>query len=183
MPPLLLSGQERVPLHKNVPHQVLYSRELEMSIIYEMKRITSCVSELMPDPIGITIYIDGACRGNGTPSARASFGVYFGPSSRYNHYGTLWGDEQSSIRAELEALERALWIVIQELEAKETRTKAAGFLGRYPDLIETTCIVEMCGDLEADGVSIHLEQIPRFHNQGADALANRALDKEESRRR
>jgi hypothetical protein len=41
------------------------------------------------DPSSLVVYIDGACRGNGTASARASYGVFFGPGSPHNAKGTL----------------------------------------------------------------------------------------------
>jgi ribonuclease HI len=59
------------------------------------------------------VFIDGACRGNGTPSARASYGVYFGPNSEYNTYGLLPSNlPQTSTRAEIEALVQALNIIV-----------------------------------------------------------------------
>jgi ribonuclease HI len=71
-----------------------------------------------PDPVpvvsSLVVFIDGACRGNGTPSARASYGVYFGPDSPHNTYGMLPKSlPQTSTRAEIEALSQALDIICQ----------------------------------------------------------------------
>ena len=50
----------------------------------------------------IGVYIDGACPGNGTPTAKGSYGVYFAPNSPYNTSGKLPTDfPQTSQRAEL----------------------------------------------------------------------------------
>lgn len=57
----------------------------------------------------IGLYVDGACRWNGRPSARGAFGVYFGPDSVYNQFGTVPLDQpQTSQRAELMAAITAL---------------------------------------------------------------------------
>ncbi|KAJ3943793.1 uncharacterized protein N0V96_006726 [Colletotrichum fioriniae] len=54
------------------------------------------------------IYIDGASAGNGTPSARAGVGVYFGPNDARNISEPLEGESQTNQRAELTAVLRAL---------------------------------------------------------------------------
>ncbi|KZP05885.1 ribonuclease H-like protein, partial [Athelia psychrophila] len=51
---------------------------------------------------------DGGCTNNGTPSARAGLGVYFGPNSPLNLSERLEDGEQTSQRAELRAAVRAL---------------------------------------------------------------------------
>jgi ribonuclease HI len=62
-------------------------------------------------PYSMVVYIDEACRNNGSPTARASYGIYFGPSSPYNSYGLLPDTSpQTSTRAEIEALSQALKI-------------------------------------------------------------------------
>ncbi|KAF2833194.1 hypothetical protein CC86DRAFT_365152 [Ophiobolus disseminans] len=59
----------------------------------------------VPDINSLVVFIDGACRGNGTASARASYGVYFGRNSRYNTYECPPSYlPQTSTRAEIEAL-------------------------------------------------------------------------------
>ena len=44
---------------------------------------------LYPRQATIVVSVDGACRGNGTINAQASFGVCFGPGSQFNVYGCL----------------------------------------------------------------------------------------------
>jgi len=48
----------------------------------------------------IVVYVDGACQGNGTASARAGYGVYFGPNDPRNLSEPLVG-VQTNQRAEL----------------------------------------------------------------------------------
>ncbi|EXF84235.1 hypothetical protein CFIO01_07670 [Colletotrichum fioriniae PJ7] len=54
------------------------------------------------------IYTDGSSAGNGTPSARAGVGVYFGPNDARNISEPLEGELQTNQRAELTAVLRAL---------------------------------------------------------------------------
>jgi ribonuclease HI len=68
----------------------------------------------VPDESSLVVRIDGACRGNGTPAAKASYGVYFGPGSSYNTYGLLPSSApQTSMRAEIEALKQALRVICE----------------------------------------------------------------------
>jgi hypothetical protein len=54
------------------------------------------------------IYIDGACLDNGTPTAHAGVGVFFGPNDERNVAERLTGHNQTSCRAEIQAAIRAL---------------------------------------------------------------------------
>lgn len=56
------------------------------------------------------VRIDGACRDNGQPGARAGYGVYFGPRSKYNIWRPLQLPDETvtSQKAELHALLAAL---------------------------------------------------------------------------
>lgn len=57
----------------------------------------------------IVVFVDGACRGNGTPYAKGGYGVYFGPESPYNVSKPLKENSpQTSQRAELTAVLVAL---------------------------------------------------------------------------
>jgi len=62
----------------------------------------------------IVVYVDGACQGNGTASARAGYGVYFGPNDPRNLSEPLVG-VQTNQRAELTAAIRALEILSNDL--------------------------------------------------------------------
>jgi ribonuclease HI len=68
----------------------------------------------IPDKDSLVVYIDRACRGNGIPSAKASWGIYFGPGSPYNTYGMVPDSvPQTSTRAETEALNQALRVICE----------------------------------------------------------------------
>jgi len=64
------------------------------------------------------VYTDGACRGNRTPSARASYGAFFGPNSPHNTYGPLASNlPQTSPRAETKLLTQALTAICEITDA------------------------------------------------------------------
>jgi ribonuclease HI len=82
----------------------------------------------VPDETSLVVFIDGACRNNGHPTARASYGVYFGPNSPHNTRGLLHESlPQTSTRAEIEAFSRALAIVreITDVDLKLSSIKVA----------------------------------------------------------
>jgi len=82
----------------------------------------------VPDETSLVVFIDGACRNNGQPTARASWGAYFGPNSPYNTYGLLYDFlPQTSTRAEIEAFGQAIAIVqkITDADLKLSRIKIA----------------------------------------------------------
>lgn len=67
----------------------------------------------------IGLYIDGACRANGTPWAKAGIGIYFGPRSKQNHYQQFpssW--THTSQRAEIYAAIMALRIIDNDITEK-----------------------------------------------------------------
>ncbi|KAL9576547.1 MAG: hypothetical protein Q9212_007006 [Teloschistes hypoglaucus] len=55
--------------------------------------------------------IDGACRGNGTGTARSAYGVHFAKESPHNFNGTIPGTRHTSQRAELMACKKGLGAV------------------------------------------------------------------------
>ncbi|GKT59590.1 NAD dependent epimerase [Colletotrichum tofieldiae] len=94
--------------HRMVPKSelVVYNPRKE---VFGLQMYSWSKKGIIPDPGSLVVYIDGACRNNGTPSARGSWGVYFGPGSQYNHCGLLASDlPQTNSRAEIEALVKAL---------------------------------------------------------------------------
>jgi ribonuclease HI len=110
-------GLERVfdPLqddaHCGIPADqlIVYEPDREFQHIRYMIPSTG---ESFPLRLSIVVSIDGACRGNGTPSARAAWGVYFGPQSSHNSCEVLdLSLTQTSTRAEIEALSKALDII------------------------------------------------------------------------
>ena len=58
----------------------------------------------------VFVYTDGACRGNGTPTARASIGVYFGPGDSRNIHALVEGRQTNNV-AEVTAILRALDVI------------------------------------------------------------------------
>ncbi|KAJ7143842.1 ribonuclease H-like domain-containing protein [Mycena epipterygia] len=72
-------------------------------------------SKKILDARTVLISIDGACAGNGTPSARAGVGIYFGPSSPHNVSEAISGN-QTSQRAEILAATKALRKALTLLE-------------------------------------------------------------------
>lgn len=69
----------------------------------------------------LIVAIDGACRGNGTPSAKSALGVYFARHSQWNVAKSLNDPGATSQKAELEACSRAL---TQALVIKKTAREA-----------------------------------------------------------
>jgi ribonuclease HI len=77
---------------------VVYNAEKGVSQV-QFKTLNPNVPTKVLDT-SVVAYIDGACRNNGMPGARAAYGVYFGPESPYNANGLLPdGVEQTSTRA------------------------------------------------------------------------------------
>ncbi|OHF02924.1 hypothetical protein CORC01_01682 [Colletotrichum orchidophilum] len=158
-----------------------------------------------PDPGSFVVYIDGACRGNGTGAARASWGVYFGPGSRYNACGLLAGDlPQTNARAEIEALVQALRIIgeITEGDFSLSQIKIAtdseylahamslwigewieneGMTARGRNVAHFAVLRDLHEQLDEmtygddGGLNFMFWAIPREENKEADALANQAF--------
>ncbi|CAM6121837.1 unnamed protein product [Calypogeia fissa] len=61
----------------------------------------------------VAIFIDGACRGNGQPGARAAFGIYTARNSPYNKYGVLPDRARHTNQvAEIYAAQQAVDIIL-----------------------------------------------------------------------
>ncbi|KAI6090257.1 ribonuclease H-like protein [Hypoxylon rubiginosum] len=169
-----------------------------------MRRFCPRHNSIETDTRTLVINIDGACRSNGTPRARASYGVYVRDGSRYNACGQLGRNlPQTSSRAEIEALWQALHIVEEitshEREITSVRiacdseylvnalafhiwnwldnggyTNGGRRVAHFGRLVD---IHEWLDELKYDyGVKVKLWWIPRHKNADADALANQALD-------
>lgn len=96
------------PMHRRVPEAelVTYCPEKQISKLQILHPRTQAIEV---DKFSLVVSIDGACRDNGTPAARASWAVFFGQCSRFNSSGRLSPScPQTSSRAEIEALARAL---------------------------------------------------------------------------
>ena len=150
------------------------------------------------------VYVDGACRGNGTHNSRASWGIYYGPDSILNRYGVLPPSApHTSTRAEIQALAQAVghiyivailkktiddaWILTDSTYlvnsmntwihtwAKNDGRKANG--ERAAHYYELRLLDRLITSMKNQfGVKIHIRHVGREDNQGADHLANLALD-------
>lgn len=160
------------------------------------------------DGYSVVVSIDGACRGNGTRSARAAWGVYFGPQSPHNSCGMLDKSlAQTSTRAEIEALSRALDIIRNDvsrdfsLQHYYIRTDSSYLANTFSEWIRSwiqnggknfkgkrpahfgilRAIHERLDDMtygDDGGMQFKFWHVPREENKEADALANEAFDKE-----
>ncbi|OTA87950.1 hypothetical protein M434DRAFT_399250 [Hypoxylon sp. CO27-5] len=107
--PLCSTSHGRVPEGELVVYNPLKK-------ISQLKLKNPRTGEIELDKLTVVVSIDGACRGNGTPSAHAAWGVYFGQQSPYNASGVLESTlPQTSTRAEIEALSQALHIIRRDL--------------------------------------------------------------------
>lgn len=159
------------------------------------------------DKMTVVVSIDGACRGNGTPNARAAWGVYFGAQSPHNASGVLEAAlPQTSTRAEIEALSQALRIIREAISGDYSMTQYrirtdSDFLVRaMSEWIEGWIeddgrnaqgrpvahyrvlkdIHERLDDMtygDDGGMDFKFWHVPREQNREADALANQALNR------
>jgi ribonuclease HI len=186
---------------------------LDQLVVYNaQKKVSQLRMKVMakPEPFrdehSMVVYIDGACRNNGAPTARASYGVYFGPDSPYNSYGLLSDSlPQTSTRAEIEALCQAIEIVceITDRDFKLSHIKiatdssflvdamsqwmerwiendGAGSNGRqvahFGVLKQLHDKLDYMEYSDEGGREVQFWHVPREMNREADALANEALD-------
>jgi ribonuclease HI len=158
----------------------------------------------------IVISVDGASRGNHSLdiTSRASYGVYFGKTSPHNRQGRLNSQlPQTSSRAEIEAAIQAIEMVAKlDLTGQRTTkvivktdsdylhksmtdwmpkwmtTGGVGSKGEevkhWPYLL---ALHRRITEVEnAKGIRILFWWVPRAYNKEANALANLALDQEDS---
>uniref|UniRef100_A0A0K0DID0 Ribonuclease H1 n=1 Tax=Angiostrongylus cantonensis TaxID=6313 RepID=A0A0K0DID0_ANGCA len=69
------------------------------------KRLEDCNSEIWKD--AVVVYTDGACPNNGRGTAKAGYGIYWGPGHKDNTYGPVHGAPTNN-RGELLAVDIAL---------------------------------------------------------------------------
>lgn len=158
----------------------------------------------------IVISIDGACRGNNRsdPTSRASWGVYFGRSSPHNRFGCLHSQLiQTNIRAEIEAVIQAVEMVAAlDLTGQRTTRvviktdsdylhksmtdwiwdwmKTGGVGSRGEEVAHWPYLRALHHRLyeveRAKGIRIQFWWVPKEYSTAAKALANIALDREDS---
>lgn len=193
------------PMHRRVPisQLITYTAAFQVRQLRELHPRTNA---LQLDKMSVVVSIDGACRNNGKPTARASWGVYFGPGSRFNSSGRLSPDlAQTSSRAEIEALSRAVDAIrevsrqsmtLQDIKircdseylckamsmwmegwvANDGRRSNGRAVAHFDKLQE---IQEKIDDMtygDDGGLSFQFWHVPREENEEADGLANSALD-------
>ena len=158
----------------------------------------------------LVVSIDGASRGNNNldPNSRASYGVYFGRASPYNKHGRLDRHlAQTSSRAEIEGAIQAIEVIAKLDLSRERTTRVViktdsdylhksmtewiwtwmttggrGSKGgevkhwEYLHALHQRIMEVEC----AKRIRIQFWWVPREYNSGADALANLALDREDS---
>lgn len=191
-------GRYRIPLEE----LVVYNPEKHVSQLKFQARNLP----IERDEFTLVVYIDGACRGNGTPNARSSYGIYFGPDSPYNANGLVGnGIPQTSTRAEIEALAEALKVLkkICSRDYKLQQIKIAtdssylveamsqhvegwierGGIGSKGKVVahyeRLKTLHELLDEMEFGddgGIGVQFWHIERSMNKEADALANAALD-------
>jgi ribonuclease HI len=147
----------------------------------------------------VLISVDRACPGNGTPSARAGVGIFFGPNSPHNISESISGP-QTSQRAEILAATKALQkasILLEDVTSvgsiillcdskyvvgamtewifawKDNGWKNAngGRVENKADFQELDAVIER---LEEDGLDVKFWLVGREHNAQADQLAKAA---------
>ncbi|XXG99965.1 hypothetical protein Hte_006306 [Hypoxylon texense] len=192
-------------MHRDVPESrlVVYNPSKKVSQL-QIKHPRTGAIEL--DKKTVVVSIDGACRGNGTPSARAAWGVYFGPNSPHNACGLLDPAlPQTSTRAEIEALSQALEIIrtisaddysmlefrirtdsdylvktmsqwIEGWIENGGRKARGGPVAHFHVLKDIHERVDEMTYGDQGGMHFMFWHVPRTQNSEADALANRALD-------
>ncbi|KAI1767937.1 ribonuclease H-like domain-containing protein [Hypoxylon sp. FL1150] len=135
------------------------------------------------DRMTVVVSIDGACCGNGTPSARAAWGVYFGPNSPHNDCGLLDPTlPQTSTRAEIEALTDSDYLVkamsrwIKGWIENGGRKAGGGPVAHFQVLKDIHEFIEEMTYGDEGGLYSKFWHVPRAQNPEADTLANRALD-------
>ena len=159
----------------------------------------------LPRADAIIIAVDGACRDNGYPNARAAYGVYFNIDSEYNSAGLLDEGPMTNQRAEITAAIEACKLCYQMVntpnfpqETKQVviKSDSAYLVNSMVEYVEKWRLnnytssrgrpvvnVDLLRDLdervvwlEDEGVNMRFWHVPRAQNQQADKLANAALD-------
>ncbi|EHK19844.1 uncharacterized protein TRIVIDRAFT_68171 [Trichoderma virens Gv29-8] len=170
----------------------------------ENDRPCSDCGSLSPHLNCIIIAVDGACKGNGKPGARASVGVFVGNESEYNKSVLLSESNATNQVAELQAgilaLHQAMKIRDIGLDGEELhevvikadseylvkgmtewifKWKANGYRTSKGTPVTNSALFqkleELVGDLNASDVEVLFWHVPRSQNTRADELANKAL--------
>jgi ribonuclease HI len=163
-------------------------------------------NEISLQDMTLVVHIDGACRNNGKADARAAFGVYFGPNSKYNTFGLLDSSlPQTSNRAEIEALVQAIKVLklitandikVQDIKIATDSEYLANAIALWMDgwkedggvksngepVAHFEVLEEICSTLDEmefgddGGIECQMWRIGRDENAAADLLANSAFN-------
>jgi ribonuclease HI len=141
-----------------LPLLVFYNTDKKISQLHMKVRSKP---DLVSDETSLVVFIDGACRNNGYPSARASYGVYFGPDSPHNTRGLLHESlPQTSTRAEIEAFSQALAIIREITDADLVLSQIK--IATDSSFLVNTMSQWMERWIEDDGVGSNGEQVAHF---------------------
>ena len=151
----------------------------------------------------IGLYVDGACRGIGTPWERAGIGVHFGPRSRYNQSSLLPEDmvptsQRAELQAAISAIETIAYQITQVTDidtfviVSDSQYLVNGITGYIYEWKRNGWITSMGGPvrnqdlwscldfmlsrlLNQEGINIMFWKCDRSENEEADALAGMAV--------
>jgi len=160
------------------------------------------------DTKSINVYIDGSCVNNGTPKAKAGYGVFFKKDDVRNEYARVDG-KQTNNTGELTAMIRALEILNKDIENKKSINiytdseyviKCSGSYGdklsknnwkTSEDKIPPNCLLlkklyELYNPVKKFVILKHIKAHTNLQdehslgNEGADRLANLAISNKEN---
>jgi ribonuclease HI len=170
-----------------------------MPVIPDLLILTTPIMVVGHPTIGL--YIDGACPGNGTPSAKGGIGVYFGRDSPFNISETLLGPNPTSQSAELLAAYAALRQIIFVASQKKGlelfivvtdsayvvdclckyvyKWKVNGWKNSKGNDVANRDLIEpldkMLDEMSKTGIDVLFWKADRSQNVEADRLANLAV--------
>ncbi|TKX19831.1 RNase H-like protein 2 [Elsinoe australis] len=202
-------GREFFPEEEEETEEVPYSRLVVYNREKQFFRLQIREDDwwqIHQDRGSMMVFIDGACRWNGQPHAMASYGVYFGPGSKYNQKGLFPRHiPQTGVRAEIEALahalgrisdrvtyDRTIQLIIIACDCEFVVQAMCRLMDEWiedggvnswgnpvADFDRLKELYQLMKDIEKNqSVNVRFWQIPREQNDGADQLANEALDEE-----
>lgn len=97
----------------------------------------------------INIYIDGSCINNGSPNAKAGYGVYFKPDDERNEYARVVG-KQTNNTGELTAFIRAIEKMRDKLDSAQTASPEPPLLANKINIYTDSEYVIKCAGAYGD---------------------------------